>query len=123
MYKGCLEMRRIDECDMDKFGALVIDTEKTIAILGDRWWPQTAKQQGDKISKKFLCNIWEKKTQRRAPKCRRCLLGVGTVLGTVLRSNGMHDQWSKDYGKQRTSTPPPRPLSSICKKIRLKNSS
>ena len=65
MYKGCLEMRIIGECDMEKFGALVIDTEKTIAILGDRWWPQTAKQQGDKISKKFLCNIWEKKHSER----------------------------------------------------------
>ena len=45
------EMRKIDECDMDKFGTLD-RSEKTIAILGDRW-PQTAKQQGDKISKKF----------------------------------------------------------------------
>ena len=53
MYKGCLEMRRIDECDMDKFGALVIDTEKTIAMLGDRWWPQTAIQEGDKVIKLF----------------------------------------------------------------------
>ena len=31
--------------------------EKKIAILGDRWWPQKAKQHGDKIGKKFLCNI------------------------------------------------------------------
>ena len=49
-------MRKIDECDVDKFGTLD-SSEKTIAILGDRWWPQTAKQEGDKISKKFLCNI------------------------------------------------------------------
>ena len=40
------EMRKIDECDMDKFGTLD-RSEKTIAILGDRW-PQTAKQEGDK---------------------------------------------------------------------------
>ena len=51
------EMRKIDECDMEKFGTLDC-REKTIAILGDRWWPQKVKQQGDKISKKFLCNIW-----------------------------------------------------------------
>ena len=50
------DIRRIDECDMDKFSTLD-NNEKTIAILGDRWWPQKAKQQGGKISKKFLCNI------------------------------------------------------------------
>ena len=51
------EMRKVDECDMEKFGTLD-DSEKTIAILGDRWWPQTAKQEGEKIiSKKFLSNI------------------------------------------------------------------
>ena len=53
------EMRKIDECDMEKFGAYD-RSEKTIAILGDRCWPQKAKQQGDKISKTFICNIWEK---------------------------------------------------------------
>ena len=35
--------------------------EKTIAILGDRWWPQTAKQDGDRVSKLFLCNMWKKR--------------------------------------------------------------
>ena len=62
---------------MEKFGALN-SSEKTTAILGDRWWPQKAKQEGDKISKKFTCKTWEKRNER--PKCRRCLLGVGTVL-------------------------------------------
>ena len=32
--------------------------------LGGRWWPQTAKQQGDKISKKFLCKIGKKRIER-----------------------------------------------------------
>ena len=64
--------RKIDKCDMWVFGALG-NGEKTIAVLVDRWWPQTAKQEGDKTSKKFLCNIWVSQ------------LGVGTVLGTVLR--------------------------------------
>ena len=45
------EMRKIDACDMEKIGTLD-SSEKTIAILGDRWWPQTAEQSGDKISKK-----------------------------------------------------------------------
>ena len=68
IYKGerdVLEMTKIDECNMEKFGTLDINSsEKTIAILADRWWPQKAKQQGDKISKKFLCNIWNKRNER-----------------------------------------------------------
>ena len=36
------EMREIDECDMEEFDTLD-SSEKTIAILGDRWWPQAAK--------------------------------------------------------------------------------
>ena len=57
------EMRKIDECGMEKFGTLD-SSEKTIAILGDRWRPQTAKQKGDKISKQFICNIWKKRNGR-----------------------------------------------------------
>ena len=56
-------MRKIDERSVEKFGTLDC-SEKTINILGDRWWPQTAKQQGDKKSKKFLCNTWEKRNER-----------------------------------------------------------
>ena len=51
-------MRKLDVCWKN-----LVDyesSEKTIAILGDRWCPQTAKQDGDKISKQFLCNIWKK---------------------------------------------------------------
>ena len=40
------------------FGTLDSE-EKTIAILGDRWWPQAAKQEGNKISKKKSCLINE----------------------------------------------------------------
>ena len=48
-------MRKIDECDMEEFGTLDSSgSEKTIAILGDRWWTQAAKQEGEKISKKFF---------------------------------------------------------------------
>ena len=32
-------------------------SEKTIAILGNRWWPQAAKQEGDKISIKSICTV------------------------------------------------------------------
>ena len=40
-------------CDMEEFGGLE-SSEKTITILGDRWRPQTAKQDGDRIRKQFL---------------------------------------------------------------------
>ena len=57
------KMRKLDECDTEEFGRLE-SSEKTIAILGDRWWPQTAKQDGDRISKRFLCGIWKKPNER-----------------------------------------------------------
>ena len=53
------EMRKIDECDVEKFSTLD-SSEKTIGILGDRWWPQTVKQEGDKIVKRLLCNMRKK---------------------------------------------------------------
>ena len=71
-------MRKINECGMEKFGTLD-SSEKTIAILGDRWWPQTAKQQGDNISKKFLRKIYGKNVMS-ARMLEVSLLGVGTVL-------------------------------------------
>ena len=46
-------MRKIGGRNMDKFGMLD-GGEKTIAILGDGWWPQTAKQEGDKKYKKLV---------------------------------------------------------------------
>ena len=56
-------MRKLDVCDMEEFGRLD-SSENTIAILGDIWWPQTAKQNGDRKSKQFLCNIWKKHIER-----------------------------------------------------------
>ena len=45
-----LEIREIEECDMEKLGTLD-SGDKTVAILGNRWWPQAAKQEGDETSK------------------------------------------------------------------------
>ena len=57
----------IDECDMEEFGTLD-SSEKTIAmILGDRWWPQAAIQEGDKISKKSPCSMRKRHNGRQ--KC------------------------------------------------------
>ena len=52
------QMNKLNECAMGKLGTLD-SSERTIAILGDRWWPQTAKLVGSKMSKKFPCNIWK----------------------------------------------------------------
>ena len=62
---------------MEEFGRKE-SSEKTIAILGDRWWPHTAKQDGDRISKQFLCNIQKKRNER--PNVEVSLSGVGTIL-------------------------------------------
>ena len=40
-------------CDVEEFDRLE-SSEKMIAIVGDRWWPQTAKQDGDRIRKQFF---------------------------------------------------------------------
>ena len=54
-------MREIDECDMEEFSTLE-SSEKTIAVLGDRWWPQAAIQEGDKNIKMFPCSITDMET-------------------------------------------------------------
>ena len=59
------EMRNIDKCDMEKFGTLDNNSrEKTIAILGDGWWPQAGKEEGAKISKTFICNTLKQDNER-----------------------------------------------------------
>ena len=37
---------------------------KKNGILGDGWWPQTAKQKGDEVSKKNLCSISKNRNER-----------------------------------------------------------
>ena len=46
-----------------------IAARKTIAILGDRSWLQVAKQEGDKIKKKFICILWK----QRIMSAQQCL--------------------------------------------------
>ena len=42
------------------------NSEKTIAILGDRWWPQAARLEGDKTcgKKKNVFSTWERRDER-----------------------------------------------------------
>ena len=72
------KMRKGGECGMEKFGTLD-SSEKTIAVPGDRWWPQTAKQKGDKISK-IGSVYYVENTVLSAQMLEVSLLGVGTVL-------------------------------------------
>ena len=77
-------MREIDECDMEEFDTL--DSENTIAILGDRWRPRAAKQEGGKLSKNVQCYIWKRRNERPhvrgvsdrsrngAPSRKRCVV-------------------------------------------------
>ena len=80
-------MRKLDVCDMEQFGRLE-NSEKTIAILRDRWWLQTAKQGGYRMSKQFLCKIWKKRNER--PNVRGVYLrsrnGAPSRTGCVVNS-------------------------------------
>ena len=91
-------MRTLGVCDMEGFGRLK-SSEKTIAIVGDRWWPQTAKQDGDRISKQFLCNIWKKRNERPNVGGVSIWSRNGSRKGCV--ANGQMTKASK------MSTPPP----------------
>ena len=100
------KIRKLDECDMEEFGRLE-STETTIAILGDRW-PQTSKQEGDRISKHILCKIWKKISTQTLEVS---LSGVGTVVR--LERNA----WSKVKGQRQATNeyalPPPSSLKYI----------
>ena len=63
------ELRKLNVCDMEELCRLE-SSDKTIAVLGDRWRPQT-KQDRDMTSKQLIRSIWKKSNER--PKCWRCL--------------------------------------------------
>ena len=56
------EMRDLNKSGMKSFDTLD-SREKTIAVLGDRSWPQTAKQDRNKICRRFLCSLWKKRNK------------------------------------------------------------
>ena len=57
--------------------------------MDDRWWPQTAKQDGDRISKQTLYGIRKERSVMSAQILEVSLSGVGTVLRLE------RDAWSK----------------------------
>ena len=91
------EMRKMDECGMETFGTLD-SSEKAIAILGDRWWPQAVKQEGDKISKKNPCNIWKKRNERPNVGCGMERFGALDSSDKTIAILG--DRWWPQAAKQ-----------------------
>ena len=74
-----------NECDMEEFGTLD-SSETTLAILGNRWWPQAAKQEGDKSSKQFLCTIRKQRNERPiGGVSRRSRHGAPSRKGCVVK--------------------------------------
>ena len=74
------EMRDLNKSGMKSFDALD-SREKTIAILGDRWWPQTAKQEGiDKLKASYVILVHRNNVMSAQYIGGVSLLGVGTVL-------------------------------------------
>ena len=71
------EMRKLGVCVMEEFGRLE-SSENTIAILGDGWRPQMAKQDGERIIKHFYVTYGG--SVKSAQMLEVSLLGVGTVL-------------------------------------------
>ena len=91
-----LEMRSINKCDMEKFGTLDC-SKKTIAILRDRCWPQTAKQDEHKINKTSLYAIRKWKKHKERPSLGVSIWkrnGAPSLKGCVV--NGPNDR-----GKQQ----------------------
>ena len=89
-------MTKLDECDMEEFGRLEI-CEKTTAILGDRWWPQKANQDGDRISKQ--CTAMYGKSLMSAQTMEVSLLGVGMMIRLVRDACSMNGQKTKAKSK------------------------
>ena len=98
------ELSKLDVCDMEEFGTLE-NSEKSIAILGDRWWLETAEQDGDSIGKQFPCNTWKKRNERPnvGGVSIRSKNGAPSRKGRVV--NG---QMTKASNK-RVRPPPPHP--------------
>ena len=74
---------------MEEFGALD-SSEETISILGDRWWAQAVKQEGDNSLIFFLRVIWKQRNDR--PIAVRGV-SVRSRNGVPSVSKGMRGQW------------------------------
>ena len=73
------EVRKTEECEMEKFGTKFNSSgkKKTIAILGGKWWPRVAKQERDNSSNKVYV-VWKQRVNAQLSGVS--LLGAETVL-------------------------------------------
>ena len=61
------ETRKTDECGIEEFGRLFVECiDEMMLKLGDRLWPQTDKREGDRIRKKSLRRVCQKRDERPA---------------------------------------------------------
>ena len=51
-----------------------------MTIVGDRWWPQTAEEEGDKMSDAFFFNVIDGRNVMNTQNLDVSLFGSGTVL-------------------------------------------
>ena len=86
-------MRKIDECDIHgrvwctEYSSS--SREKTIANVGDRWWPQAVKQERAKINRSNICNNVgrrhnERPMLRGVSIIRSCLKSAPSRKGCVV---------------------------------------
>ena len=81
-------------------------SEKTIAILGDRWRPQAAKQERDETSKKKKNVVCGNKVYNERPTVKGVLSGVGTVPS--LQRNERPNCWRCIYYSRSRNGAPSR---------------
>ena len=81
-------------------------SKNTIAILGDRWWPQEAKQDRDKNIYFFISYTWKQRIGR--PNVWEAL-SIWSRNGAPSRNEC--SQWSNDVIRQATNEYPPPPPS------------
>ena len=73
-------------CDMEEIGILG-SIEKTLDILGDKWWPQKANQTGTGQTSNFY--VIHGRSVMNDNMLEVSLIGIGTVLRLE------RDAWSK----------------------------
>ena len=82
----------MDLCDIEEFCGIE-NHEETIAILGDRLWPQTAEQDECRTSKQYMCRLLYE----------RSVMSVQTLEFLLVKycEEGMRGQWSNDQASDK----------------------
>lgn len=62
------EMWEVNEGSMELFDTKD-SSKRAEAVLGDKWWSQTTNQEGNKVCKRFLCDVLEKRNEHPNVGC------------------------------------------------------